>query len=69
MPAKDQQERGKDWVPQNTWNEVTILWNEVAIWWNEVAWNEVVMKRSDRIPYKSICIIILYLILVEVAKN
>ena len=40
------------------WNEVTILWNEVTIWWNEVtkgwnevAWNEVVMERSDRIPF------------------
>ena len=33
------------------WNEVTIWWNEVTKGWNEVVWNEVVMERSDRIPF------------------
>ena len=33
------------------WNEVTTWWNEVTKGWNEVVWNEVVMERSDRIPY------------------
>ena len=32
------------------WNELTFLWNELTILWNDLTWNDLTMKRNDRIP-------------------